>query len=492
MYLIGYDLGSSSVKVSLVNGDTGECVGAAHHPKNEMDIIAHQIGWAEQHPDRWWEALRVATQELFAKTHIAPTAVKAIGISYQMHGLVLVDKNQEVLRPAIIWCDSRAVEIGAQAFNRIGEKKCLSSLLNSPGNFTASKLKWVKDNEPDLYAKIYKAMLPGDFIAMKLTGEINTTISGLSEGMFWDFENQELADFLLTDYGLDKSLLPDQVPTFAIQGKLSKSAATQLGLSEGTPVAYRAGDQPNNALSLNVLRAGEIAATAGTSGVVYGVSDVTNYDPKSRVNTFAHANYTRATPNLGILLCINGTGILYSWAKKNLGQVDYEQMNALAEKVPVGSEGISVLPFGNGAERVLNNRNIGSHFCNLSFNVHTNAHIYRGILEGIVFSLKYGIDIMKEMGVQPSVIKAGHANLFLSPVFREALASVADVSIELYNTDGAQGAARGAGIGLGHFSIDEAFQGLNRIASIEPDPKMQNSYHEAYLRWEEKLKMHLA
>ena len=408
MYLLGYDIGSSSVKASLVNAVTGKCVASAFYPKSEAAIIAVKQGWAEQEPADWWENLKLSTKAIMTESGVKAEDVKAIGISYQMHGLVCVDKNQNVLRPAIIWCDSRAVPYGQKAFEVIGEEKCLSHLLNSPGNFTASKLAWIEENEPEIFEKIYKIMLPGDYIAMKLTGEICTTVSGLSEGMFWDFKNNCVADFLMHYYGFDRSVIADVKPTFSEQGRVTAAAVQELGLKEGIPVTYRAGDQPNNALSLNVFNPGEIASTAGTSGVVYGVNGRVNYDPKSRVNTFAHVNHTDEQTRLGVLLCINGTGILNSWIKRTVVPegVSYAEMNGLAAKAPIGSAGVSILPFGNGAERMLQNRETGCSIYGLNFNLHNSNHIIRAAQEGIVFSFKYGIDIMEGMGMDVHKIHA--------------------------------------------------------------------------------------
>ena len=490
MYLLGIDIGSSSVKASILNGETGVIAGSSFYPKSEMTIMASQSGWAEQQPELWWENLKLAILEAKSLAGIAGTEIVAIGISYQMHGLVVVDRQQKVLRPSIIWCDSRATEIGNLAFNEIGNELCLDSLLNSPGNFTASKLKWVKENEPAVYEKIDKIMLPGDYIAMRLTGEIRTTASGLSEGMFWDFRKNQVSELVLDYYGFSKELIPDLVDTFGIQGYVSAGIAGELGLKPGTPVSYRAGDQPNNALSLNVLNPGEIAATAGTSGVVYGVSGEVRYDPQSRVNTFAHVNHAATDDRLGVLLCINGTGILNSWMNKYVGNKDYsyQQMNELAGSIPTGSEGLSILPFGNGAERVLGNRNIGAHICGLDFNRHTQSHLFRAAQEGIVFSFKYGMDILKGIGIDAKVIRAGKSNMFLSPVFRETLANISGVSIELYNTDGAAGAARGAGVGCGYYSsFKEAFSGLTKLGVIEPDQNESDRVNQAYQTWEDQL-----
>lgn len=489
MYLLGYDIGSSSVKASLVDAQSGRCVASSFYPKSEAAIIAVRPGWAEQDPASWWDYLKSATADVLSASSADPKDIEAIGISYQMHGLVCVDNDQNVLRPSIIWCDSRAVPYGNEAFDAIGHDLCLSHLLNSPGNFTASKLAWVKENEPEIYEKIWKIMLPGDYIAMKLSGEVCTTVSGLSEGMLWDFAENAPAAILLDHYGMDRSLIADIRPTFSEQGRVSAAAAAELGLAEGTPITYRAGDQPNNALSLNVFNPGEIASTAGTSGVVYGVLGDVNYDPKSRVNTFAHVNHTSEQTRLGVLLCINGTGILNSWMKRNVTpELSYPQMNELASTVPVGSDGVSVMPFGNGAERMLENRQAGCSVHGVNFNVHGKAHLLRAAQEGIVFSFKYGIGIMEQMGMNVSKIHAGHANMFLSPIFRQTLAGVTGAVIELYDTDGSVGAAKGAGIGAGIYKDhNEAFASLEKLAVIEPSHTQE--YCDAYELWKSRLEI---
>lgn len=488
-YLLGFDVGSSSVKASLVDVETGEMAATAFFPDHEAPIKALKMGWAEQDPQMWWENAKRSLKKVMAETGATGDAVRAIGISYQMHGLVCVDKNRKVLRDAIIWCDSRAVPYGERAFKELGADVCLKNLLNSPGNFTAAKLAWVKENEPEIYDRIDKIMLPGDYIAMKLSGVVNTTISGLSEGMFWDFTRKEPAKFLLDYYGFPADMIPDIVPTFSVQSTVSKSAAEELGLKEGTPVAYRGGDQPNNALSLNVFNPGEIASTAGTSGVVYGVLGENGYDPKSRVNTFAHVNYTPRQTRLGVLLCINGTGILNAWVHRNLApDLSYAAMNDLAATVPVGSEGVTVLPFGNGAERVLENHETGSSFHHINFNIHNRAHIIRAAQEGIVFSFCYGMEIMQQMGMDIHKIHAGKANMFLSPVFRDTLASTSGATIELYDTDGSMGAAKGAGMGCGIYKDhDEAFATLKKLAVIEPVEVRRGEYLAAYALWKETL-----
>lgn len=485
-YLLGLDIGSSSVKASMVDADTGMCAASAFFPKQEAPIISVRSGWAEQEPDMWWRNMKLALAEVMKETGAKADEVTAIGISYQMHGLVCVDKELRALRPSIIWCDSRAVPYGDKAFEDLGMEQCLSHLLNSPGNFTAAKLAWVKANEPEVFERIYKIMLPGDYIAMRLSGVVNTTISGLSEGMMWDFVEKRPAAFLLDYYGFSSSILPDVVPTFSVQSEVSQEVANELGLKAGTPIAYRSGDQPNNALSLNVLNPGEIAATAGTSGVVYGVLGEVNYDTKSRVNTFAHVNYTAEQNRLGVLLCINGTGILNAWIRRNIASegFSYADMNAQMEQIPVGSEGVCIIPFGNGAERVLENKETGCSIHGLNFNMHTKAHIMRAAQEGIVFSFCYGIEIMQQMGMNIEKIHAGKANMFLSPTFRNTLANTSGATIELYETDGAAGAAKGAGIGAGIYkNSEEAFVTLKRLAIIEPNQSLREAHLSAFNRW---------
>ncbi len=492
-YLIGYDIGSSSIKAALVEAESGRTVGVAQYPATEMAIQSPRPGWAEQSPELWWVHVQQATCQLFHDSGVDASAVKAIGIAYQMHGLVLLDKDREVLRPSIIWCDSRAVDIGNRAFKSIGEERALRHLLNSPGNFTASKLRWVQENEPDLYRRVDHFLLPGDYIAYCLTGEVNSTISGLSEGVFWDFVENDIARMVLGDYSIDASLVPPLVPTFGVQGYLTKAAAKATGLPAGIPVAYRAGDQPNNALALNVLNPGEVAGTGGTSGVVYGVTDRPLYDPKSRVNGFAHVNYTQEDPRIGILMCVNGAGIQYSWIKHQVMEADisYPEMERLAAAVPVGAGGLSILPFGNGAERILENRHIGASIHGLDFNRHDRSHLVRAALEGIAFAFVYGIDIIREMGLNMEVLRVGNDNLFQSAVFAETIATLTGSRIEMLETTGALGAARGAGYGAGIYSsLDEAMREMKRVELYEPK-SAKEPYTLAYERWKKQLEIQL-
>lgn len=490
MLLLGIDLGTSSIKVSVVDSQSQMSLCTTQYPETETGIISEQAGWAEQSPEIWWEHVQKAILKANASGLYNPLDIAAIGIAYQMHGLVLVDKDQKVLRNSIIWCDGRAVELGNEALHAIGEENCLSRLLNSPGNFTASKLAWVKRNEPEIFDKIHRMMLPGDFIAMKLTGSMTTSISALSEGVFWDFKKNELSKDVMGYFGFNKSLIPEIKPVFSEHGRLRKSQAELLNLKSGIPVSYKAGDQPNNALSLNVLKPGDVAANGGTSGVIYGISDQLTYDPESRVNSFAHVNYSEDNKRVGVLLCINGTGILNRWTKDMIGTgITYEQMNAMAMEVQRGSGGLRIIPFGNGTERMLNNRNIGAHFHHIDLNKHGSAHIFRAVQEGIAFAFRYGLDIMRENGMNPAVIRAGKANMFSSELFIEAFVNTCEVPLELYSNEGSIGAAIGAGIGIGELNTENAFANLKPIRKIEP--QKSEEYETIYREWKELLLGHL-
>ncbi len=488
MYSLGIDIGSSSVKVSLLDIQSGKCVATATNPKTEAPITAVRKGWAEQSPDMWWIQILNGIAEITAAGY-SMYEVGCIGITYQMHGLVAVGADGKPVRDSIIWCDSRAVELGREAFEAIGPDKCLDRLLGSPGNFTASKLAWVKRYEPKVFSRIKYFMLPGDYIAYKLSGKIATTETGLSEQTLWDFKKGCRADFVADYYGFSPDLIPFTVPSIGVQAVTNADTQALLGIPEGTPISYRAGDQPNNAFSLNVLRPGEIAATGGTSGVVYGVTDIPKADPYSRVNTFLHVNHTAEAPRLGVLLCINGTGILNSWIHRNVcPELSYPQMNELAATAPAGSDGLTILPFGNGAERVLEGRSVGAALGGVDLVRHSRAHILRATQEGIAFSFLYGIDVMRGLGLNPAVIRAGRANLFLSPLFRRTLATVCGSTIELLDTDGSLGAARGAALGAGYYKTpEEAFSTLAVVGREEPDPSWKAALDEAYSRWKNNL-----
>jgi len=487
MYSIGYDIGSSSIKAALVETSTGKSVAVVSEPSVEMEMIAVQNGWAEQHPDEWWKHICNATKRLIAENAIDSSEITGIGISYQMHGLVIVNKEGRPLRNSIIWCDSRAVEIGQKAFDELGNEKCAGRLLNSPANFTASKLKWVKENEPEIFDQVHKFMLPGDYIAYKLSDTICSTISGLSEGVFWDFKKNDIADWLLEHYGIDKKLVPEIKDTFSIQGKVSKKGSTESGLAEGKPILYRAGDQPNNALSLNVFNPGEVAATGGTSGVVYAVTESLSSKESTRVNNFAHVNYNNQQTRIGKLLCINGAGIQYRWLLNNLDVDSYEEMNELAASIPVGSDGVTIHPFGNGAERMLNNKRLGTQMSNVNLNNHTKAYLCRAALEGIAFSFVYGMEIMTSDGINPNVIRAGNDNLFRSDIFSNTIATLIGQEIEIYNTTGAIGAARACELHKGNFeAFGKQIMENDYVMRFKPSDD-KSVYQKAYQNWKNEL-----
>ena len=492
MYYLGLDIGSSSIKAALVEASTGTSLGLVQEPEAEMGMISVRIGWAEQDPGLWWELACKAIKRLLEESQINPEKVQGIGIAYQMHGLVVLDSEGTPLRNSIIWCDSRSVDLGNEVYSSLGPELCDSRLLNSPGNFTASKLHWVKKNEPEIFDRIHKFMLPGDYIAYRLSGKFSTTISGLSEGILWDFESQTPASFLMKSYGIGDHLVSDLVSTFGFQGSVDARGESESGIPEGTPILYRAGDQPNNALSLNVFEPGEIAATGGTSGVFYAVTNSLSVKETSRVNNFAHVNYDLAgDPRIGKLLCINGAGIQYRWLLNNLSVDSYAQMNTLASEVQIGSEGVCIIPFGNGAERMLDNREVGTHILNLNLNLHDKGHLCRAALEGIAFSFVYGLEIMKSDGIEVQVIRAGNDNLFRSEIFSKTIATLISHDIEIYNTTGAIGAARACGLHEGDFeSFGRQILDNDYVMTFHPE-KDPLPYREAYRKWKKELEIKL-
>ncbi len=494
MYFLGIDLGSSSIKLSVFDAEKGITAASVTVPEFEMEMVAPQMGWAEQDPEKWWDYVKDGLQQLEKKHRIPLKKIAGIGIAYQMHGLVLTDENLKPVRPSIIWCDSRAAKTGETAFNKIGPENSRNQILGSPGNFTASKLKWVKDHQPEVFKQAKWMMLPGDFIAAKFSGIPQISTSGLSEAALWSFKEGRLATEILEAMELPESMIPEVVPSFGKQVKVNPEIASELGLDSETQITYRAGDQPNNALSLNTLQPGEIATTAGTSAVIYAVTENNVSDEQNRVNTFLHVNNSEEAKRNGVLLCINGSGILYQWLRKIMslgnsnGLISYDQLNQEAARAEVGSKDLRFYPFGNGVERIFNNKEANSGIQNLNFNIHQSSHLIRSACEGIVFAMNYGFDIMKDLGASGKTVRAGKANLFLSPVFREIFTATTETTLELYNTSGAEGAARGAAYGQGFFnSLEEAFSNLERLELIEPKPELVSQYKEFYQNWKENL-----
>ena len=489
MYFLGIDIGSSSIKIALIASKTGKNISTVQEPKTEMPITAAKKGWAEQDPEAWWNHICKGVQRIKKENQVTSNQISGVGIAYQMHGLVLVDDTGTLLRNSIIWCDSRAVVIGDKAFGEIGKRYCENQLLNSPANFTASKLKWVQENEPDVYARIHKIMLPGDYIAFRFSNQINTTVSGLSEGIFWDFKSDTLSKELLDYYDISEKVIPELVETFSVQSIVSEQGANESGLAAGTPILYRAGDQPNNALALNIFNPGEVAATGGTSGVMYAVTDNLSVTECARVNNFAHVNHkVGGQKRIGKLLCINGSGIQYRWLLNNLSVASYEEMNQLATDTAVGADGVCLLPFGNGAERMLGNKNVGTRILNLDLNRHHKGHLCRAALEGIAFSFVYGFEIMKSDGVVPKVIRAGNDNLFRSQIFGETIATLLGESIEIYNTTGAIGAARACILKEGDYDTFTSFLSNDHIATFTP-LNNASAYETAYQAWKKELQL---
>ncbi len=475
---LGIDIGTSSIKAALLDAEGGRQLASASSPDTELAILAPEPGFAEQDPDVWWEHVQNAVcllpEDLRAR-------VLGIGIGYQMHGLVLVDDGHRPTRDAIIWCDSRAASIGDRAADALGDY-WMGNLLNSPGNFTASKLRWVIENEPDTIARSRWAMLPGDYIALRLTGRPLTSNSGLSEMALWDFAAGDRSHRLLEQFEIPDGMIPEAVPTCGPQGRLRPDMAAALGLPESVEVTFRAGDQPTNALALGVMEPGEVAATAGTSGVIYSVTADAFADPLQRVNTFLHVNRSSREAANGVLCCVNGCGSLMNWIRNKLFDADrsYDDLNELAQTAPLGADGLLVHPFGNGAERILGNVNLGAHVSHLDFTRHTSAHLCRAAQESVAFALFYGIEALP----RPSLIRASKANLFLSALFSQTVADLTGAVVEIHDTQTVYGAAWGAAMGAGAADAP-TFAGVAQ--RYEPDPASARALAQTYGDWKERL-----
>ncbi len=475
---LGIDIGSSSVKVALIDRE-GRAIAEVREPSQEMPMKSLQAGWAEQDPEMWWQYTCEAIEKITSQ--LETSDILSIGLAHQMHGLVLVDQQGNLLRDAIIWCDSRAVPYGSLLADHIGTKQCLDSMLNLPGNFTASKLAWIREHEPDIYKKIACVMLPGDYICYRLTGELSTTAGNLSEGCFWDFKGHRLSPKILEALGLSIDHFPAILQCMDNHG-VTRGQIDINGLPDEIPVCYKAGDQPNNAYALGVTEPGQVAGTGGTSGVIYAVTDKLVADPSQAVNSFAHFNHSSKTSRIGILLCINSVGILYAWMRRMLGDLSYGHMEELASRAPVGSDGLAIIPFGNGAERMLGNQPSSASIHGIQLNRHDQSHLIRAALEGLAFSYAHGIEKMRALGVEIHHFRVGNDNLFQSEIFAQSLADLSQCEIEVIECSGAVGAARGGAHGGGHqLAIQDQIH-----FTYSPRP-LSDSLSEAYQQWSDIL-----
>lgn len=492
MYLLGFDIGSSSIKGALIDAESKKTIRVVSAPDREMPIDSPDRGFAEQDPEMWWKYVCRCSNMLMEHHPEAKNRIGAIGLTYQMHGLVLTDDEGKVLRSSVIWCDSRAVSTGRELEEKLDANAFLGSHYNVPGNFTFSKLRWVQKHQPDIFEQSEKFMLPGDYIAFRMTGEIRTSYTGLSEAILWNFKEGKANEDLLRQWDMDPRLIPGHAPSFATQGYVHATAREELGLDSGgkIPVSYRSGDQPNNAWSLNVNEPGVMAGAGGTSGVLYGISEDPVIDLTQRTNSFAHVNYEPERPRIGVLLCINGAGILYSWIRKNITGSDfsYDELERRATSVAPGADGLQFLPFGNGAERMLQNKPVQAHLMQLDLNRHRQDHIIRAGLEGVGFAFVYGYEIMKGLGLASDILRVGNDNLFLSGIFSGLISAMTGMRIEIREATGAVGAALGAGVGAGIYtSPQDAMKDSAVLQTVIPDPELQELYRPYYKLWKTEL-----
>lgn len=472
MAFLGIDVGTSSVKVSIV-GEDGVILASATAPaSSERAINSPNPNWAEQNPEDWWEDAQQAILNLPLEARLQ---VEAIGIAYQMHGLVLVDSQFQPVRPSIIWCDGRNIQESQILAESLGLDALENRLLNKPGTLTLAKLAWVAEHEPETLAKAHTFGLPGDFIAYKLTGEWSTTKSGYSEMVGWDFGASIPFEEGFRKAGW-KLPLPEARPNLEEGAPIQKVIAEKLGLPPSARVTYRAGDQPNNAFGLGVLQQGETAISAGTSGVLYGIGD-SSPGLHEGINRFLHVN-----SQIGVLMCLNGVGSALAFARRTWFQnQSYEALSELASQA--NPENCPYFfPFGNGAERILSERAF-SGFTELDFNRHNLPELARSVFEGIAFAYRLGSEKMEKAGCLSKVVNGTESGLLKSSFFAQLLANELQVELILSEGDGSTAAARGAALGIKKILPKPA--PLKRYLPTSP------ANHERFSHWHKILEKFL-
>ncbi len=483
-YLLGVDIGTSGTKTVLfdVAGNT------IMSDLQEYPLYQPKVGWAEQDPEDWWRAVYTSINNVVFKSGVKAEEIKGVGLSGQMHGAVLLDGNNNVLRKSIIWCDQRSSAECEQITSLIGKERLIEITANPAlTGFTASKVMWVKNNEPDIYEKVRKILLPKDYIRYKLTGEFATEVSDASGMQFMDIANRKWSDEVLTKLGIDKSYLADLYESQEISGRINSGSAKLTGLKEDTPVVGGAGDQAAGAIGNGIVKPGIISSTIGTSGVVFAYSDKVTIDPKGRVHTFCHA----VPGTWHIMGVTQGAGLSLKWFRDNfcieekrvaelMGVDPYVLMDKEAEKVEAGCSGLIYLPYLMGERTPHLDPNARGVFFGLSAK-HEKPDMLRAVMEGVVYSLADCLGIIKEMGVDVSEVRASGGG-GKSKIWRQMQADVFGSSICTINSSEgpALGVALLAGVGAGVYSsVGEA---CDSIIKVVTEQKADSALHDKYKR----------
>ena len=481
-YVIGIDVGTGGTRAVLVD-EKGAVLASATH--EHLPFASPQNGWAEQDPHDWWNACKQALGKLLEESAVQKTEIAAIGLTGQMHGAVLLDENDEVLRHALIWCDQRTQEECDELDKTVGTKR-LVELTSNPAltNFTLTKLMWVRTHEPEIWKRFRSFLLPKDYIRLQLTGVRATDVSDASGTLLLDVANRRWSQEMLKATRLDARCLPQLFESQQVVGTITAHAALETGLAEGTPVVAGAGDQAAGAIGMGIVKAGDVSATIGTSGVVFAATDQPFLDPQGRLHTFCHA-----IPNRWHVMGVTqAAGLSLRWFRDTFGIVNgvtespYESLSREASAIPAGADGVLWAPYLMGERTPHLDSEVRGALIGLAAS-HGRGHIIRAILEGVAFSLKDTLTIFAEIGVPVNDIRLGGGGA-LSPLWRQIQADVYAKPVSQLKAE--QGAAHGAavlaGVGAGLWtSVDDACSRFVRIASIvEPmkqsSEKLQSQY----------------
>lgn len=485
-YLLGIDLGTSGTKTVLFT-QSGQSIASA---LEEYPLSQPQNGWAEQNPESWWLAVQHTVRQVLAQSGVAPGQVAGIGISGQMHGLVMLDKNGEVLRPAILWCDGRTGSECREITERVGRKRLISINANPalPG-FTAGKILWVRRHEPQLYARCRQFLLPKDYIRYKLTDVWATEASDASGTNLLDIGRRTWSDEILAALEIDPALLPPVYESCQVTGRVSPEAAALTGLAAGTPVVGGAGDNAAAAVGTGVVCQGKAFTTLGTSGVVFAHSDQLTIDPGGRVHTFCSA----VPGAYAVMSCTLAAGLSLKWFRDTfcaeeqreadtLGRDVYQLLDERAAMVPIGADRLLYLPYLMGERSPILDEDSRGVFFGLSA-IHTKYHLLRAVLEGVVYSQRACLDVLRGMGVAPAeMLACGGGGT--SPLWRQMLADNYRCPVRtVASKEGpALGAALLAAVGSGLYpSVPAACEAVIRLnGPTAPDEQAANLYDPIY------------
>jgi xylulokinase len=480
MYWLGIDVGTGGTRALLVDekGKVRHTFTAAHE-----DIQMERPLWAEQHPENWWEAAQKAIRGVIAASGVSGKSVQGVGLSGQMHGLVLLDESDRVIRPALIWCDQRS-QAQVDALNAsIGKETVLACIANPVlTGFTLPKLLWVRDNEPELFAHVRKILLPKDYLRLRLTGEYASDVSDASGTALFDVVGRRWSKEFAERLELSTKILPTVFESHEICGKVSKEGAASTGLSEGTPVVAGAGDQAASAVGNGIVEPGLVSCTIGTSGVVFAHTKSPAYDPAGRVHTFCHA-VRGAWHLMGVT---QGAGLSLQWFRRNLApDQDYDTLTAEAAGAPAGSQGLYWLPYLMGERTPHLNSSARGGWIGLTAR-HTRADLIRAVLEGVAYSQKDCLNIIEQMGAKVGSIRLSGGGA-RSALWRQMFADVFGKRVATLETEegSAYGAALLSMVGTRQYAsvLEVCRATIRESASLEPRPAEAAVYakgHKVY------------